>query len=143
MQVGGAVRTSSEDWRATAWYGDPTSAVDLHQYVKGAYLGSIAEAIEANGVIVGAVFDSSGSRRAVMWWPVAAPSLAVAVSGADLEISFITQSGLTDQLESTEALGGDWTDIGIPVSGTGGKTTIRVQMSPGREGEFFRVRRFQ
>ena len=144
MQVGAVTAAVGSGLRATVWYGDAASAVDLHQYVpKGVYVDSVAYDIDENGVIVGIATDWSYLRHAVMWVPVVVPSLAVAVSGQNLEISFTTESGFTDQLESTSVLGGHWTDKGIPVSGTGGKVTIPVQMSPGYAGEFFRIRRFQ
>ncbi|MBL9170966.1 MAG: choice-of-anchor M domain-containing protein [Verrucomicrobiales bacterium] len=63
--------------------------------------------------------------------------LAIARSGGNVTISFVTQDGLTYHLESAPAVTGPWTDEGAAFLGTGRLKEISVPAGGGRA--FFRV----
>lgn len=69
------------------------------------------------GVLTGEVSDT-----------LVAPSVAVAPSGANVNITFDTQAGVTYQAQSTTSLTGPvtWTNEGAPIVGTGAAATVTV-----------------
>ena len=64
--------------------------------------------------------------------------LAIARSGGNATINFVTQDGLTYQLESAPAVTGPWANEGAAFLGTGREKTITVPLSPG--AAFFRMK---
>ena len=64
--------------------------------------------------------------------------LAIARSGGSATISFLTQDGLTYQLESAPTVTGPWANEGAAFLGTGRAKQITVPLSPGVQ--FFRMK---
>ncbi len=64
--------------------------------------------------------------------------LAITRSGGSATISFVTQDGLTYQLEAASTITGPWTDEGAAFLGTGRAKQITVPLSPG--AVFFRMK---
>jgi uncharacterized membrane protein len=72
VQVGGGRTLSPGPDRALAWRGTGASAIDLHRLLPAGFRqhNSIAEDVDAKGVIVGTCSeDATGLTRAVIWVP--------------------------------------------------------------------------
>jgi surface-anchored protein len=63
--------------------------------------------------------------------------LTIARNGGNATISFVTQAGLTYQLESAPSVTGPWTNEGAAFLGTGRLKQINVPLGPG--AWFFRM----
>jgi hypothetical protein len=59
---------------ALLWNGSADDCVDLHQFLPEGFWGSSADAIDANGMIVGTAGAEDGSLHAILWVPVPEPS---------------------------------------------------------------------
>ena len=68
---------------------------------------------------------------------VVAPTLGLSTSGGNLSISFPSQSGVSYQVQSTETLGGTWTNEGAPLAGNGGTLTFSTAI--GTTAKFYQV----
>lgn len=55
---------------------------------------------------------------------ITAPSLSLSRNGANVVVSFATQTGVSYQLLSKENLGAAWANLGSPVSGTGAQVDV-------------------
>jgi surface-anchored protein len=64
--------------------------------------------------------------------------LAITRSGGNATISFVTQDGLTYQLETAPTVTGPWTDEGAAFLGTGREKNITVPLNPG--AAFFKMK---
>ena len=94
---------------------------------------------EASGTLVaGNEFTSSGDVTYYFEVIGIETQLAIARSGSNATISFVTQDGLTYQLESAPAVTGPWTDEGAAFLGTGRAKQITVPLSPG--ARFFKMK---
>ena len=68
---------------------------------------------------------------------VVAPALGYSSGGGNLTISFASQSGVSYQVQSTETLGGTWTNEGAPLAGNGG--TLSFTTATSGTAKFFQV----
>ena len=95
--------------------------------------------LQASGTLV-AVNQFIESEEAEYFFEVVPieTRLAIARSGGNATISFVTQDGLTYQLESAPTVTGPWTNEGAAFLGTGRAKTITVPFSPG--AQFFRTK---
>jgi uncharacterized membrane protein len=75
QQVGDAGPTTTPSMtHAMVWSGSAGSAIDLHQFLSGQFTQSSANAIDAQGNIVGYAIDASYNTHAILWVPVPEPS---------------------------------------------------------------------
>ncbi len=68
-EVGGGVFTGGNE-HALLWDGTAQSVVDLQQFLPAGFTSSVAQAIDAQGDIVGYAYGGSGYANAVLWQPV-------------------------------------------------------------------------
>jgi len=128
--------------------GDGISTNDVKSIVTGSHEdfawgftrpGYYRVTFEASGTLVaGNEFTSSGDVTYYFEVIGIETQLAIARSGGSATISFVTQDGLTYQLESAPAVTGPWADEGAAFLGTGRMKTITVPLSPG--AQFFRMK---
>ena len=128
--------------------GDGINASDAKSIVTGSHEdfawgftrpGYYRVTFEACGTLVaGNEFTSSGDVTYYFEVIGIETQLAIARSGGSATISFVTQDGLTYQLESAPTVTGPWTDEGAAFLGTGRAKTITVPFSPG--AQFFRMK---
>ena len=90
------------------------------------------------GVLSGIDDCCCEEEEAVVVVPVPT-TLSVVQTGSNLEISFLTQTGLNYQLQSRASLiTGTWNDAGSIITGTGGVVTVPA-IPIGPDHEYFRV----
>jgi hypothetical protein len=81
----GAQQVGSANNHAMVWSGTADSAIDLNQFLAFGVTDAYANAIDAQGNIVGCVTDELGHLHAILWVPVPEPStidlLAIAAFG--------------------------------------------------------------
>ncbi len=128
--------------------GDGISTNDVKSIVTGSHEdfawgftapGYYRVTFEACGTLVaGDEFTSSGDVTYYFEVIGIETQLAIARNGGNATVSFISQDGLTYQLESAPTVTGPWTDEGAAFLGTGRMKTITVPLSPG--ARFFKMK---
>jgi surface-anchored protein len=111
-----------------------------HEHVAWAFgaAGYYRVAFEAEGTLVaGSEFTTSEDVTYYFEVLPIQTQLAITRTESEARISFITQDGLTYQLESAPAITGPWANEGAAFIGTGGTKHIPVPLSPG--AQFFRI----
>ncbi len=94
---------------------------------------------EACGTLVaGSEFTTSGDVTYFFEVIPIETELTITCSGGSATISFLTQDGLTYQLEAAPAVTGPWTDEGAAFLGTGRAKQITVPLSG--DAQFFRMK---
>lgn len=73
--------------RATAWFGTPESAIDLHQFLPPEFVSSSANAVGSDGTIVGTAILADNTEHAIVWRPVPEPTTALPIATALLAMT--------------------------------------------------------